>query len=69
VDGRVTITVRAPGGRAVGEIVRHPDGTVTAVVIDEAGRDDVERMTAHLRRARPPRSRASCVSDGRRHVV
>ena len=67
--GRVTITVRAPGGRAVGEIVRHADGTVTAVVIDEAGRDDVERMTAHLRRARPPRPRAACVAETRRYTV
>lgn len=69
MDADVTITVRSAAGRVLGEITRAPDGTPAVRVIDEDGRDEVERMAAHLGRARPPRPRASCVAPGRAPAI
>lgn len=69
MDGHVTITVRSPEGRTLGEITRGADGALAVRVIDEDGRDEVERMAAHLDRARPPRPRASCVAPGRAPAI
>jgi hypothetical protein len=66
---RAQVTILGRDGRPVGRIEREPGAPVEVTVLDEAAREHVERIAAHLAGPRPLRPEGGCVTPAPEHEI